>query len=81
MVDILQSEGHQINDRELIRLRLRLKLLLRERVSRPRKDQNADWENPVELEHESWRQFEDREACCRSALEGRKRLQTRQASQ
>jgi hypothetical protein len=41
MVDILQSEGHQINDRELIRLRLRLKLLLRERVSRPRKDQNA----------------------------------------
>ncbi|KAF3002640.1 hypothetical protein E8E13_009213 [Curvularia kusanoi] len=39
MVDILQNEGHQINDRELIRLRLRLKLLLRESVPRPRKNQ------------------------------------------
>ncbi|KAJ8114573.1 hypothetical protein OPT61_g3586 [Boeremia exigua] len=37
MVDSLQSEGYQINDRELIRLRLRLKLLLRESVPRPRK--------------------------------------------
>ncbi|EDU47394.1 conserved hypothetical protein [Pyrenophora tritici-repentis Pt-1C-BFP] len=30
MVDTLQAEGFQINDRELLRLRLRLKLLLRE---------------------------------------------------
>jgi hypothetical protein len=37
MVDTLQAEGFQINDRELLRLRLRLKLLLRESVSRPKK--------------------------------------------
>jgi hypothetical protein len=34
MVDSLQDEGYQINDRELIRLRLRLKLLLRKSVPR-----------------------------------------------
>lgn len=39
MIDTLQDEGYQINDRELIRLRLRLKLLLRESVPRPRKKQ------------------------------------------
>ena len=39
MVDTLQDEGYQINDRELIRLRLRLKLLLRESVPRPRRRQ------------------------------------------
>ncbi|EOA91396.1 uncharacterized protein SETTUDRAFT_18092 [Exserohilum turcica Et28A] len=33
MVDTLQAEGFSINDRELLRLRLRLKLLLRESVS------------------------------------------------
>ncbi|KAI4647438.1 uncharacterized protein J4E79_010296 [Alternaria viburni] len=37
MVDTLQAEGFQINDRELLRLRLRLKLLLRESVSRSKK--------------------------------------------
>jgi hypothetical protein len=37
MVDTLQAEGFQINDRELIRLRLRLKLLLRESVPRPKR--------------------------------------------
>jgi hypothetical protein len=42
MVETLQSEGHPINDRELIRLRLRLKLLLRESVPRTRKQQTAD---------------------------------------
>ncbi|KAF3041699.1 hypothetical protein E8E12_005645 [Didymella heteroderae] len=42
MVDTLQAEGYQINDRELIRLRLRLKLLLRESVPRPRRRQAED---------------------------------------
>ncbi|KAF1943512.1 hypothetical protein EJ02DRAFT_443232 [Clathrospora elynae] len=42
MVDTLQGEGFQINDRELIRLRLRLKLLLRESVPRPKRKQAAD---------------------------------------
>ncbi|KAF3036373.1 hypothetical protein E8E11_005202 [Didymella keratinophila] len=42
MVDTLQDEGYQINDRELIRLRLRLKLLLRESVPRPRRRQSDD---------------------------------------
>ncbi|KAF1926216.1 uncharacterized protein M421DRAFT_102573 [Didymella exigua CBS 183.55] len=42
MVDTLQDEGYQINDRELIRLRLRLKLLLRESVPRPRRKQTVD---------------------------------------
>ncbi|KAJ4988838.1 hypothetical protein SVAN01_05645 [Stagonosporopsis vannaccii] len=42
MVDTLQGEGYQITDRELIRLRLRLKLLLRESVPRPRKKQNME---------------------------------------
>ncbi|KAJ4322650.1 hypothetical protein N0V94_002303 [Neodidymelliopsis sp. IMI 364377] len=37
MVDTLQHEGFQISDRELIRLRLRLKLLLRESVPRPKR--------------------------------------------
>jgi hypothetical protein len=41
MVDTLQAEGFQINDRELLRLRLRLKLLLRESVSRPKKTTTA----------------------------------------
>jgi hypothetical protein len=41
MVDTLQAEGFQINDRELLRLRLRLKLLLRESVSRPKKQKTA----------------------------------------
>jgi hypothetical protein len=41
MVDTLQNEGHPINDRELIRLRLRLKLLLRESVPRPKRIQDA----------------------------------------
>ena len=36
-MDTLQAEGFQINDRELLRLRLRLKLLLRESVSRSKK--------------------------------------------
>jgi hypothetical protein len=42
MVDTLQAEGFPINDRELIRLRLRLKLLLRESVPRPRGRRVAD---------------------------------------
>ncbi|KAF1851517.1 uncharacterized protein K460DRAFT_324467 [Cucurbitaria berberidis CBS 394.84] len=42
MVDTLQAEGFQINDRELIRLRLRLKLLLRESVPRPKRKQNTE---------------------------------------
>ncbi|RAR12277.1 hypothetical protein DDE83_004165 [Stemphylium lycopersici] len=42
MVDTLQAEGFQINDRELLRLRLRLKLLLRESVARPKKTSNAN---------------------------------------
>ncbi|KAH7394431.1 hypothetical protein BKA66DRAFT_300439 [Pyrenochaeta sp. MPI-SDFR-AT-0127] len=42
MVDTLQAEGFQINDRELIRLRLRLKLLLRESVPRPKRKQPAN---------------------------------------
>lgn len=37
MIDTLQNEGFAINDRELIRLRLRLKLLLRESVPRPKR--------------------------------------------
>jgi hypothetical protein len=37
MIDTLQGEGFQINDRELIRLRLRLKLLLRESAPRPKR--------------------------------------------
>ncbi|EUC46023.1 hypothetical protein COCMIDRAFT_94005 [Bipolaris oryzae ATCC 44560] len=37
MMDNLQAEGFDISDRELLRLRLRLKLLLRERVSKPKK--------------------------------------------
>jgi hypothetical protein len=41
MVDTLQAEGFQINDRELLRLRLRLKLLLRESVSRPKKSKTT----------------------------------------
>lgn len=41
MVDTLQTEGYQINDRELLRLRLRLKLLLRESVARPNKQKTA----------------------------------------
>ncbi|CAN9156492.1 unnamed protein product [Alternaria alternata] len=41
MVDTLQTEGYQINDRELLRLRLRLKLLLRESVARPKKQKTA----------------------------------------
>ncbi|KAL1794896.1 hypothetical protein ACET3X_006712 [Alternaria dauci] len=41
MVDTLQAEGYQINDRELLRLRLRLKLLLRESVARPKKQKTA----------------------------------------
>ena len=41
MVDTLQTEGYQINDRELLRLRLRLKLLLRESVVRPNKQKTA----------------------------------------
>lgn len=42
MVDTLQEEGYQINDRELIRLRLRLKLLLRESVPRPKRKQRVE---------------------------------------
>jgi hypothetical protein len=42
MVDTLQAEGFLINDRELIRLRLRLKLLLRESVPRPRGKRSVD---------------------------------------
>jgi hypothetical protein len=42
MVDTLQNEGFPINDRELIRLRLRLKLLLRESVPRPRQKRSAE---------------------------------------
>ncbi|KAL6153252.1 hypothetical protein ACJQWK_03010 [Exserohilum turcicum] len=42
MVDTLQAEGFSINDRELLRLRLRLKLLLRESVSRSKKTTSAD---------------------------------------
>lgn len=42
MVDTLQAEGFQINDRELTRLRLRLKLLLRESVPRPKRKQSAN---------------------------------------
>jgi hypothetical protein len=42
MVDTLQNEGFPINDRELIRLRLRLKLLLRESVPRPRRKRSAE---------------------------------------
>jgi hypothetical protein len=42
MVDTLQAEGFPINDRELIRLRLRLKLLLRESVPRPRRRRIVD---------------------------------------
>jgi hypothetical protein len=41
MVDTLQNEGFPINDRELIRLRLRLKLLLRESVPRPKRKRTA----------------------------------------
>lgn len=40
MVDALRNEGYQISERELIRLRLRLKLLLRESVPRPKRKQN-----------------------------------------
>jgi hypothetical protein len=39
MVDTMQNEGFLISDRELIRLRLRLKLLLRESVPRPKGEQ------------------------------------------
>ncbi|KAH7086436.1 hypothetical protein FB567DRAFT_71123 [Paraphoma chrysanthemicola] len=42
MVDTLQAEGFPINDRELIRLRLRLKLLLRESVPRPKRKRNIE---------------------------------------
>jgi hypothetical protein len=42
MVDTLQNEGFPINDRELIRLRLRLKLLLRESVPRPKRKRSAE---------------------------------------
>lgn len=42
MVDTLQNEGYPINDRELIRLRLRLKLLLRESVPRPKRKRATD---------------------------------------
>ncbi|KAH6643073.1 hypothetical protein C7974DRAFT_116637 [Boeremia exigua] len=42
MVDALQNEGYHINDREVIRLRLRLKLLLRESVPRPKRNQNVE---------------------------------------
>ncbi|KAF2853577.1 hypothetical protein T440DRAFT_505873 [Plenodomus tracheiphilus IPT5] len=42
MVDTLQAEGFSINDRELIRLRLRLKLLLRESVPRPKRKLATD---------------------------------------
>lgn len=43
MVDILQSEGFQINDRELMRVRLRFKWLLRERRGKGEKRKaNAD---------------------------------------
>lgn len=42
MVDELQAEGYPISDRELIRLRLRLKLLLRESVPRPKNRQPVD---------------------------------------
>ena len=41
MVDTLQAEGFQINDRELLRLRLRLKLLLRECGARPNRVSNT----------------------------------------
>ncbi|KAF2033115.1 hypothetical protein EK21DRAFT_49513, partial [Setomelanomma holmii] len=44
MVDQLQTEGFSINDRELIRLRLRLKLLLRESVPRPRRTRDVEGE-------------------------------------
>jgi hypothetical protein len=42
MVDTLQDEGFPINDRELIRLRLRLKLLLRESVPKSKRKQTAE---------------------------------------
>lgn len=42
MIETLQNEGFPINDRELIRLRLRLKLLLRESVPRPRRKRATD---------------------------------------
>jgi hypothetical protein len=42
MVDTLQNEGFPINDRELIRLRLRLKLLLRESVPRAKRKRTAE---------------------------------------
>lgn len=41
-METLQAEGFEISDRELLRLRLRLKLLLRERVSKPRKAPTPD---------------------------------------
>lgn len=41
-MDTLQHEGFPINDRELIRLRLRLKLLLRESVPRPKRKRAAE---------------------------------------
>ncbi|KAH9863756.1 hypothetical protein J1614_009688 [Plenodomus biglobosus] len=42
MVETLQAEGYSINDRELIRLRLRCKLLLRESAPRPKRKQVTD---------------------------------------
>lgn len=42
MVDTMQNEGFPINDRELIRLRLRLKLLLRESGPRPKRKVAGD---------------------------------------
>lgn len=44
MIETLQDEGFPINDRELIRLRLRLKLLLRESVPRPRRKRGGNEE-------------------------------------
>jgi hypothetical protein len=42
MIDTLQGEGYQVTDRELIRLRLKLKLLLRQSVPRPKRKQTTD---------------------------------------
>lgn len=48
-MDTLQDEGFHINDRELIRLRLRLKLLLRESAPRPKRKQGVEDGVPKKL--------------------------------
>lgn len=41
-MDTLQTEGFEVSERELLRVRLRLKLLLRERVSKPKQAPTVD---------------------------------------